>query len=90
MFAHISFDNKEFSLQILNTILEGLSKVTFLEMKVYERALVKMLMIKDQYQGDRTKRAIQALFEIMKSNTAYYKDVDSLVDIVYKLASRSQ
>ena len=47
MFAHISFDNKEFSLQILNTIMDGLSKVSFENMKVYERALVKLVLIKD-------------------------------------------
>ena len=47
MFAHISFENKEFSLQVLNTILNGMSKATFDYMKVYERPLVKMLMIKD-------------------------------------------
>lgn len=47
MFAHISFDNKEFSMQILGTILEGLSKVSFERMKWFERALIKMLLIKD-------------------------------------------
>ena len=55
-------------------------------MKIYERSLVKMLLIKDQYQIDRTKRALQGLHEIMKSNTQYYKDIDSLIEIVFKLA----
>lgn len=47
MLAHISFDNKEFSLLVLGTIFDGLSKVTFENMKLFERALVRMLMIKD-------------------------------------------
>lgn len=47
MYAYISYDNKEFSLQILNTLLLGLSKAPFDQMKVYERPLVKMLLIKD-------------------------------------------
>jgi len=58
MFAHISFDNKEFSMSVLNTILDSLSRVSFESMKYFERALVKMLMIKDQYQPDRTKKAL--------------------------------
>jgi hypothetical protein len=69
MFAHISFDNKEISFQILTTILEGLSRLTFADFKIYERALVKQLTIKDQYQLDRTKKALQALYDIMKGNT---------------------
>lgn len=47
MFAHISFDNKEISLQLLNTILENMSVESFDRYKLYERALVKMVMIKD-------------------------------------------
>jgi len=47
MFAHISFDNKEFSMSVLNTILDSLGRVSFENMKYFERALVKMLMIKD-------------------------------------------
>jgi hypothetical protein len=89
MYAHISFENKEFSLQILATILNGLSKTTFDSMKIYERPLVKMLLIKDQYQIDRTKKATTGLLELMKNNTLYYKDMDSLIEIVYKLAQRS-
>ena len=49
MLAHISFDNKEISNQILGVILEGLARSTFMEYKVFERALVKMLLVKDQY-----------------------------------------
>jgi hypothetical protein len=40
MFAHISFDNKEFSLQMLATVLDGLGNEPFERMKIYERALV--------------------------------------------------
>jgi hypothetical protein len=47
MYAYISYENKEFSLQILNTLLSGLQRTTFDLMKIYERPLVKMLLIKD-------------------------------------------
>ena len=45
--AHISFDNKEISFQILSTILENFARSTFDQYKTYERALIKQLMIKD-------------------------------------------
>jgi hypothetical protein len=47
MYAHMSFQNKEFSLMVLSVLNIGLSKSTFDEMKYYERALIKQLLIKD-------------------------------------------
>lgn len=49
MYAHISFDNREFSNQFLTTLFNGLQKVTFNQMKVYERPLIQLLMVNDQY-----------------------------------------
>lgn len=88
MFACISYENKDYSNQILGTILSGLSKSTFDTLKAFERPLVRMLMIKDSIQADRTKIVMQRLQEIMKSNTSFYKEVDSLIDIVLKLVQR--
>ncbi len=30
-----------------------------------------------------------SLLEIMKANTQYYKDVDSMIDLILKIASKS-
>jgi hypothetical protein len=49
MYAHISFGNKNFSLQFISTVLMGLQKALFDEMKIYERPLIDQLMIKDEY-----------------------------------------
>ena len=40
MFAHISFNNKGFSQQILQTLFIGLQKAFFEEMKIYEKPLI--------------------------------------------------
>lgn len=90
LLAHISFDNKETSLQLIQFLLECLSKVSFNEYKTFERALVKQIMIKDQYQAERTKKILTGIHEIIKLNLSYYKDVDSLIDIIAKMAERSQ
>jgi hypothetical protein len=58
MYAHISFNNKNFSLGLIVYLLIGLQKSFFLEMKYYERALVSLLMIKDDYQEDRAKKFV--------------------------------
>lgn len=89
MYAHMSFQNKEFSLMVLTVLNIGLQKSTFDEMKFYERALIKQLLIKDQYQPDRTKKALNNIYEIMKLNVSFYKEMDSLIDLVYKICQRS-
>ena len=89
MFAHISFENKEFSLQFIQTLIEGLQNSTFDQMKTYERPLLKMLLIKDQYQLDRAKKILTGLLDVMKSNSLYYKDVDQIIEIVYKILQKS-
>ncbi len=85
MYAHMSFANKQFSLRIIQTILNGMQKASFEEMKNYERALIKMLMINDEYIGDRTKTALNLLTDNMKVNTTFYKEMDSYFDILYKI-----
>jgi len=40
MYAHMSFNNKNFSLQFISTLLIGLQKSFFQEMKIYERPLI--------------------------------------------------
>ena len=47
MYAHMSFQNNEFSLMLLSNLNIGLQKSFFEEMKYYERALIKQLLIKD-------------------------------------------
>jgi hypothetical protein len=40
MYAHMSFQNKEFSLMLLSNLNIGLQKSFFDEMKFYERAFI--------------------------------------------------
>lgn len=47
MYAHLSFENKEFSMQFIQTCLNGLVKRSWDSMKLYERSLIKMLLLKD-------------------------------------------
>lgn len=47
MLAHMSFDNKETSLQLIQFLLERISKVSFNDYKIFERSLVKQILIKD-------------------------------------------
>ncbi len=74
---------------VISVLSIGLQKSTFDEMKYYERALLKQLLIKDQYQPDRTKKALMNIHEIMKLNVSYYKEMDSLIDLVLKICQRS-
>jgi hypothetical protein len=86
MYAHMSYKNKNFSLSIISTLLVGLQKSFFDQYKFYECALIKQLMIKDEYQEDRTKKALSNLYELKKLCVSYYKEMDSLIDLLYKLA----
>jgi hypothetical protein len=90
MFAHISHDNKEFSLQFLQlSLLNNLNVATFDQMKTYERPLIQMLLIEDQYALERAKKVMTGLLEIMKQNAIYYKEVDQVIEIFYKVLQRS-
>lgn len=58
-------------------------------MKIFERAIVTQLMIKDDYQEDRAKKFLQNLQEIMKMNVSNYKEMDTLIDILFKIVQRN-
>ena len=51
--------------------------------------MLKQLLIRDRFQAERTQKALGSLHEIMKQNTQYYKEMDSIIDIVYKIVQRS-
>jgi hypothetical protein len=89
MYAHMSFNSKSFSLQFMTTLLIGLQKSFFEEMKIYEKPLIAQLMIKDDYQEDRVKKVISNLSEFLKQSVSNYKEFDSLVEILHKILQRS-
>jgi hypothetical protein len=66
--------------------LIGIQNSTFDTLRTYERAFLKIMEIKDQYQAERIKKGLTGIHEIMKNTTSYFKDMDSLIEIVYKLA----
>lgn len=89
MFAHISFENKDFSLQYISTLIAGLQRVSFDSMRLFERPLIRMLLIADQYQMERVKKIFGSLYEVMKITMNCYKDMDSLIELAYKMLQKS-
>ena len=49
MFAHISFENKEFSVSYMQTLFFNYNKSTFETMKTFERPILKLFQIQDSY-----------------------------------------
>jgi hypothetical protein len=89
MYAHIGFENKEFSLQFIGTCLKGLEKAYWDGMKVYERPLIRMLLVKDSCQVERIKRIFSGLLDVMKVTIGFYKEMDQLIELVYKMLQKS-
>lgn len=89
MYAHLSFENKEFSLQFIQTCLLGLQKRNWDQMKPFERPLIKLLLLKDQFQLERIKYIFTGIHETMKLTNGYYKEMDQLIDFVHKILQKS-
>jgi len=85
MYAHVSFDNKEFSLQYITSLLQNMSKGCFDVIKMHERPMLKLFQLQDQYQSDRIKKGVLGINDLLKGNTMFYKYVDSLIDMIYKV-----
>lgn len=66
------------------TIQEG----NFQLIKKLERLVLDFVQIPDAYQPDRISRCLNYLYEVLKRNTQYWKQADSLIELVYKLALR--
>lgn len=85
IFSHISYENKEFQQNYLIKLSTLLNQLTFDRYKIVERPLVKLIIMQDSYQAERIKKFIGNLGEIIKNNIQNYKEIDSLVEILFKV-----
>lgn len=68
MFAHICFENKDFSQKYIKEIFKMINSSDFILVKKSERPLLMCLTIKDQYQKQRITWTQTYLLEIFKKN----------------------
>ena len=55
-----------------------------------ERLFVDFCRIEDKYQEDRISRMINLLYEALQKNKQYWKQVDSLAELILKLCRTSK
>mmetsp|Transcript_5136 Transcript_5136/g.3820 ORF Transcript_5136/g.3820 Transcript_5136/m.3820 type:complete len:124 (-) Transcript_5136:444-815(-) len=84
----MAFENKEFSVGYLDKLISNMNRSTFDMLKLYERPLLFLFYIQDNYQADRIKKGQLGLHEILKKNTSYYKFTDSIVEFICKCVFR--
>lgn len=88
MFAHICFENKDFSQKYIKEIFKMINISDFILVKKSERPLLMWLTIKDQYQKQRITWTLTYLLEIFKKNLQFWKLCDQLIELTLKLALR--
>jgi len=88
MFAHVSFENREFSSEYISTQIELVSREQSLFIRLFERPLLRIVQVNDKLQGERIKRTIHKLHELFKLNTSCFIQCDSIIEIVLKLSLR--
>lgn len=88
MFAHICFENKDFSQKYIKDLFKMINTSDFMVVKKCERPLLRCLLIEDQYQRQRIVWTQTYLLEIFKKNTQFWKLCDQLIELTLKLASR--
>jgi len=76
MFAHIAFDNIHFSLFYIKEIFTAINQNNFIIVKKYERPLIQLLKLNDNYQKERISRVLNSLYEVFKKNYTYWKFCD--------------
>jgi hypothetical protein len=69
MFAHICFENKDFSQKYIKDIFKVINAQDFIIVKKNERPLLKCLQLEDQYQRQRIAWTQTYLVEIFRKNT---------------------
>jgi hypothetical protein len=88
MFAHISTDNREFSVDYINTLIALVSQEQSLIVRNYERPLLRVVQVGDKFQQERSKRVLQKLYELAKTSIAFFMHMDSIMELITKLSIR--
>ena len=86
MFAHISFDNLQFSQVYIAEMFKDIGECDFIHVKRYERPILALVNIEDGYQKERIKQVLNYLYEVFRKNTMFWKFCDQLIELTLKLA----
>lgn len=89
MLAYISFENKEFSSQVVKDLLSKIQICDFDELITLKKPLIQMVLLEDENSVERMKKVISSLLECLKTEAAYFKYCDSIVDILQKIMLKS-
>jgi hypothetical protein len=88
MFAHISYQNWEFSSEYISNLITMVAQENSIYVRNLERALLRIAQVQDKLQQDRVRRILSKLFEIFKMSTNIFMQEDSIIEILLKLAIR--
>ena len=88
LFAHIAFNNLQFSHAYIEEIFKIINSDNFIVVKKYERPLLLLVQIEDPYQKERISRVLNNLYEVFRKNTMFWKFCDQLIELTLKLAMR--
>lgn len=88
MFAHICTDNREFSADYVNTLINLISQEQSIHVRNYERPLLRVVQVADKYQAERAKRVLQKLYELAKNSVSCFMQMDSIMELITKLSIR--
>lgn len=89
MLAYISFENKEFSSHVMKALLSWIQASDFDKLYFYQRPIVQMILINDEFTKERIKKALGAMIEYLKHDGNYYKYGDTVINIMHKILKRS-
>jgi len=88
MYAHISFENREFSKLYVQHIITTMAANDFQIVKRFERPLLLLVQIPDTYQPERIKNVLNSLYELAMKNTQFWSFCNALQDLTFKLSVR--
>jgi hypothetical protein len=69
MYAHISFNNKEFGKIYIEYMINLINQNDFDIVRRFERPLLLLVQLNDEYQSDRIKMVLNYLYELAKKST---------------------
>jgi len=78
MYAHISFENREFSKLYVQHIITTMAANDFQIVKRFERPLLLLVQIPDTYQPERIKNVLNSLYELAMKNTQFWSFCNAL------------
>ena len=89
MLAYISFENKEFSSQVMKDLLAKISNCDFEQIQYHKRPLMQMVLLEDENVQERLKKAMSTLLDCLKTEASYYKYCDAIVSMLHKIVLKS-